>query len=85
VARKSCSEILRDIAPAGLRSRQLRQGKALGLGHAVYCARADCWVDAPLAVLLPNVLGGRAVSAMVDLRQMTPARFGVDGQAADHG
>src|SRR5690554_7065165 len=32
-------QVLRDIAPPQLKVTAVRQGRALGLGHAVYCAR----------------------------------------------
>src|SRR5690606_18683560 len=33
-------EVLKDTAPAGLKVSVVRQGSALGLGHAINCARA---------------------------------------------
>lgn len=76
--KKELLEILRDTAPPGLKVTAVRQGKALGLGHAVYCARPIVG-DAPFAVMLPDVLVEQS-GAVVDLRQMTE-RFDVDGQA----
>ncbi len=48
-------QVLRDIAPPQLKVTAVRQGRALGLGHAVYCARPVVG-DEPFAVLLPDVL-----------------------------
>lgn len=76
--KKELLEILRDTAPPGLKVTAVRQGKALGLGHAVYCARPIVG-DAPFAVMLPDVLVEQS-GAVVDLRQMTD-RFAIDGQA----
>tara|TARA_R110002020_G_scaffold29239_1_gene92376 strand:+ start:42240 stop:43121 length:882 start_codon:yes stop_codon:yes gene_type:complete len=67
--KKELLEILRDTAPPGLKVTAVRQGKALGLGHAVYCARPIVG-DAPFAVMLPDVLVEQSGS-VVDLRQMT--------------
>lgn len=62
---------LRGIVPAGVRVVSVRQGRPLGLGHAVLCAR-DVIGDDPFAVLLPDVLvddsgvgGGNDLSRMV--------------------
>lgn len=76
--KKELLEILRDTAPPGLKVTAVRQGKALGLGHAVYCARPIVG-DAPFAVLLPDVLVEQS-GAVVDLRQMTE-RFAEGGHA----
>ncbi|QJD58658.1 UTP--glucose-1-phosphate uridylyltransferase GalU [Pseudomonas sp. gcc21] len=48
-------EVLKETAPAGLKVSVVRQGSALGLGHAINCARAIIG-DAPFAVMLPDVL-----------------------------
>nr|WP_083969526.1 UTP--glucose-1-phosphate uridylyltransferase GalU [Kerstersia gyiorum] len=48
-------QVLRDIAPARLKVSAVRQGRALGLGHAVGRAR-EIVGDAPFAVMLPDVL-----------------------------
>lgn len=76
--KKELLEILRDTAPPGLKITAVRQGKALGLGHAVYCARPVVG-DAPFAVMLPDVLVEQSGS-VVDLRQMTE-RFAEGGHA----
>jgi len=49
-------QVLREIAPPELKVTAVRQGRALGLGHAVACARPVVG-DQPFAVLLPDVLG----------------------------
>lgn len=46
---------VRQCLPSGVRLAMVRQGQALGLGHAVACA-AGLIGDAPFAVLLPDVL-----------------------------
>lgn len=46
---------LRDIVPAGISCVFIRQAEALGLGHAVYCARPVVG-DEPFAVILPDDL-----------------------------
>lgn len=71
-------QVLRDIAPPQLKVTAVRQGRALGLGHAVYCARPVVG-DAPFAVMLPDVLVEQAGNA-VDLGLMTQ-RFAETGQA----
>jgi len=61
---------LRDIVPAGISCVFIRQSEALGLGHAVYCARPVVG-DEPFAVILPDDLiedGNRGcIKQMVDL------------------
>lgn len=61
-------EILKDTAPPGLKVSVVRQGSALGLGHAINCARAIIG-DAPFAVMLPDVLVEQA-GTRVDLGVM---------------
>lgn len=46
---------LRSILPEGIRVVSVRQGRALGLGHAILCAR-EVVGNEPFAVLLPDVL-----------------------------
>ena len=48
-------KVMRSILPSDVRVISVRQGKALGLGHAVMCAR-EVVGDAPFAVMLPDVL-----------------------------
>jgi UTP--glucose-1-phosphate uridylyltransferase len=71
-------QVLRETAPPELKVTAVRQGKALGLGHAVYCARPIVG-DAPFAVMLPDVLVERSGDA-IDLQLMTE-RFAQNGQA----
>lgn len=71
-------QVLRDIAPPQLKVTAVRQGRALGLGHAVYCARPVVG-DAPFAVMLPDVLVEQAGHAS-DLGLMTQ-RFADTGRA----
>ncbi len=63
---------LRDSIPAGISCVYIRQPEALGLGHAVYCARPVIG-DEPFAVILPDDLiadGHRGcMKQMVDLYQ----------------
>ncbi len=61
-------EVLKDTAPPGLKVSVVRQGSALGLGHAINCARAIIG-DAPFAVMLPDVLVEQA-GTRVDLGVM---------------
>ncbi len=64
---------LRAIVPAGVRVISVRQGRPLGLGHAVLCAR-EVIGDEPFAVLLPDVLvGGEHLGARNDLARMVEA------------
>ncbi|GAA3908685.1 UTP--glucose-1-phosphate uridylyltransferase GalU [Halomonas cibimaris] len=49
-------ESIRDIIPDDVNIISVRQGKPLGLGHAVLCARPVIGDDEPFAVLLPDVL-----------------------------
>ena len=71
-------EVLRDTAPPGLKVSAVRQGKALGLGHAVYCARPIVG-DAPFAVMLPDVLVEQS-GGVADLQYMNE-RFAQNGHA----
>ncbi|MCO5786172.1 UTP--glucose-1-phosphate uridylyltransferase [Pseudomonas sp. G11-1] len=71
-------QVLRDIAPPQLKVTAVRQGRALGLGHAVYCARPVVG-DAPFAVMLPDVLVEQA-GDVSDLGLMTQ-RFADTGRA----
>ncbi len=55
------------------RASFVRQGKALGLGHAIWCAR-DIVGDQPFAVLLPDMICAEkpgATKALVDLHAQT--------------
>ena len=62
---------IRDVLPRHVRAVFVTQAEALGLGHAVLCARAVVG-DEPFAVLLPDDLvwnrgGAGALKQMVDL------------------
>ncbi|MGZ8137573.1 MAG: UTP--glucose-1-phosphate uridylyltransferase GalU [Methylococcaceae bacterium] len=48
-------KLLRDIVPSHISCVFIRQSEALGLGHAVYCARSVIG-DEPFAVILPDDL-----------------------------
>src|SRR5690554_8141343 len=69
-------QVLRDIAPPQLKVTAVRQGRALGLGHAVYCAKPVVGNE-PFAVLLPDVLVEQR-AADNDLRLMTQGLVGPD-------
>ncbi|MEL0167490.1 MAG: UTP--glucose-1-phosphate uridylyltransferase GalU [Pseudomonadaceae bacterium] len=71
-------KVLREIAPPELKVTAVRQGRALGLGHAVACARPVVGGE-PFAVLLPDVLVAQA-GAVSDLQAMTE-RFAATGKA----
>ena len=58
---------VRDLLPAGINCVYVRQGEALGLGHAVLCAR-HLVGDEPFAVILADDLIDATVPAM---KQMT--------------
>lgn len=49
-------ETLRTIAPPDLKLTTVRQDRALGLGHAIYCAAHLIQPDEAFAVILPDVL-----------------------------
>ena len=62
-------ELIRNVLPEGVRAVFVTQAEALGLGHAVLCAKPVVG-DAPFAVLLPDDLiwsrGDGALKQMVD-------------------
>ncbi|GLR62849.1 UTP--glucose-1-phosphate uridylyltransferase GalU [Marinospirillum insulare] len=60
---------LRSILPEGIRVVSVRQGRALGLGHAILCAR-EVIGDEPFAVLLPDVLVDNYHQPQTDLACM---------------
>jgi UTP--glucose-1-phosphate uridylyltransferase len=60
-------ELERDLRPAGSMSF-VRQQAALGLGHAVWCAR-DVVGDEPFAVLLPDMLMMAKPSCLAQMAQ----------------
>lgn len=66
-------QALADIVPKDVRIISVRQGEALGLGHAVLCAK-EVVGDNPFAVLLPDVLvDNHAQTGRVDLANMVSA------------
>ena len=69
-------EVVRNIVPRGVECVYVRQAEALGLGHAVLCARPIVG-DEPFAVLLPDDLiwnrGPGALAQMADAAQASGA------------
>jgi UTP--glucose-1-phosphate uridylyltransferase len=67
-------ELIRNVLPPGVRAVFVTQAEALGLGHAVLCAKPVVG-DEPFAVLLPDDLiwsrGDGALKQMVDHAQRT--------------
>ena len=67
--------LIRNVLPAHVRAVFVTQAEALGLGHAVLCARPIVG-DRPFAVLLPDdLIWNRGPGA---LRQMADAAFAAD-------
>lgn len=69
-------EVIRNVLPPGVRAVFVTQAEALGLGHAVLCAKPVVG-DEPFAVILPDDLiwnrGPGALSQMADVAQATGA------------
>src|SRR5690606_20134944 len=69
-------ELVRNVLPKGVRAVFVTQAEALGLGHAVLCAKPVIG-DEPFAVILPDDLiwnrGDGALKQMADLNQATGA------------
>ncbi|WP_305804006.1 UTP--glucose-1-phosphate uridylyltransferase GalU [Stenotrophomonas sp. YIM B06876] len=69
-------ELVRHVLPKGVRAVFVTQAEALGLGHAVLCAKAIVGNE-PFAVLLPDDLiwnrGHSALKQMADANQATGA------------
>jgi UTP--glucose-1-phosphate uridylyltransferase len=69
-------ELVRNVLPEGVRAVFVTQAEALGLGHAVLCARPVVG-DEPFAVLLPDDLiwnrGPGALEQMADVAAATGA------------
>ena len=74
-------ELVRNVLPPGVRAVFVTQAEALGLGHAVLCARPVVG-DEPFAVVLPDDLiwnarsgagGPGALSQMADVAEATGA------------
>jgi UTP--glucose-1-phosphate uridylyltransferase len=67
-------EVIRNVLPPNVRAVFVTQAEALGLGHAVLCAKPVVG-DEPFAVILPDDLlwnrGPRALSQMADVAQAT--------------
>lgn len=70
---------LRSILPEGIRVVSVRQGRALGLGHAILCAKEVVGSE-PFAVLLPDVLVDNFNQPQTDLACMNK-RFEETGLA----
>jgi len=69
-------ELVRNVLPKGVRAVFVTQAEALGLGHAVLCAKPIVG-DEPFAVLLPDDLiwnrGAGALKQMADVAEATGA------------
>jgi len=69
-------EVVRNVLPRGVRAVFVTQAEALGLGHAVLCAKPVVG-DEPFAVLLPDDLiwnrGPGALGQMADVAEATGA------------
>ena len=69
-------ELIRSVLPPGVRAVFVTQAEALGLGHAVLCAKPVIG-DEPFAVLLPDDLiwnrGPGALAQMADLAESSSA------------
>lgn len=65
-------EIVRGVTPPGVNCIFIRQAEALGLGHAVLCARPVVG-DEPFAVLLADDLMDNGASGEPIMRQMVQA------------
>ncbi|MGN6512191.1 MAG: UTP--glucose-1-phosphate uridylyltransferase GalU [Lysobacteraceae bacterium] len=69
-------ELVRSVLPEGVRAVFVTQAEALGLGHAVLCAKPVIG-DEPFAVLLPDDLiwnrGPGALKQMADLAEQSGA------------
>jgi len=67
-------EVIRNVLPPGVRAVFVTQAEALGLGHAVLCAKPVIG-DEPFAVLLPDDLiwsrGDGALKQMADYAEVT--------------
>ncbi|MGB2221228.1 MAG: UTP--glucose-1-phosphate uridylyltransferase GalU [Neptunomonas phycophila] len=91
--RKGKDSILNDvkgILPAGVSISSVRQGRALGLGHAVLCA-APLVGNEPFAVMLPDMLihnpsnGSQDLAAMVkDFNETGAAQIMVEAVPEEH-
>lgn len=65
--KKEALDLVRNVVPAHVKCFYVRQGRPLGLGHAVLCA-AELIGDEPFAVLLPDdLIDGVPKGAMAQL------------------
>ena len=81
LARKDKTELLDSIQntlPKGLSISTVRQGRALGLGHAVLCAATPLVGDDDFVVILPDMLIPNFGQELADLSQMV-ARYNDSG------
>ncbi|GAB4294701.1 MAG: UTP--glucose-1-phosphate uridylyltransferase GalU [Thiohalomonadaceae bacterium] len=80
-------ELVRSVLPAGVSCAYVRQPEALGLGHAVLCAK-PLIKDEPFAVILADdLIDGHGGSAMAQMVEMYTAHhctlLGVEEVAAE--
>ena len=69
-------ELVRDVLPEGVRAVFVTQAEALGLGHAVLCAKAVVG-DEPFAVLLPDdLIWNRGPGALKQMATFSATRGG---------
>jgi len=67
-------ELVRNVLPPGVRAIFVTQAEALGLGHAVLCAKAVIG-DEPFAVLLPDdLIWNRGPGALAQMADQAQAR-----------
>ena len=69
-------ELVRNVLPPGVRAVFVTQAEALGLGHAVLCAKAVVG-DEPFAVLLPDdLIWNRGAGALKQMATFAAAQGG---------
>jgi UTP--glucose-1-phosphate uridylyltransferase len=69
-------EVVRNVLPAGVRAVFVTQAEALGLGHAVLCAK-EVIGDEPFAVLLPDdLIWNRGPGALKQMAMFAAAQGG---------
>ena len=69
-------ELVRNVLPHGVRAVFVTQAEALGLGHAVLCAKAVVG-DEPFAVLLPDdLIWNRGLGALKQMADFAAVRGG---------
>ncbi len=69
-------ELVRNVLPAGVRAVFVTQAEALGLGHAVLCAKPVVG-DEPFAVLLPDdLIWNRGPGALKQMAEFATAQGG---------